>query len=96
VAWQSIGGFSTWGYAKEEEGMSQIVAATFEGGVFKPDQPPSLPDNTRVRLLVETIDGDSDPARREQAWASLVQLWQKSTFDSHGDRHSRDELHVRG
>ena len=75
--------------------MIQEIAATFENGVFKPDQPPALSEHTRVRLLVEPIQDDTDDSRRQQAWASLEQLWQKSTFDSHGDRLTRDQLHER-
>ncbi len=75
--------------------MIQVIAATFEDGVFKPDQKPALSESTRVRLLVETINEDADESRRQQAWASLEQLWQKSTFNSHGDRLSRDQLHER-
>ncbi|MCI0638199.1 MAG: antitoxin family protein [Gemmataceae bacterium] len=75
--------------------MIQAYEATFENGVFKPDQVPALADSTRVRLLVETIPEKSDESPRQQAWASLEQLWQSSTFDSHGDRLSRDQLHER-
>ena len=75
--------------------MIQVIAATFEDGVFKPDQQPALSESTRVRLLVETIDEDTDAALRQQAWASLEQLWQKSTFNSQGDRLTRDQLHER-
>ena len=38
--------------------MVQVVAATFKDGVFKPDQRPALSESTRVRLVVETINGD--------------------------------------
>ena len=40
--------------------MVQVLAATFKDGVFKPDQQPALSDSARVRLVVETIDGDED------------------------------------
>jgi predicted DNA-binding antitoxin AbrB/MazE fold protein len=72
--------------------MSQVIEAVFEGGVFKPDQQPELAENTRVRLLVEPVD---DESRRQQAWAVLEQLWRTSTFDSRGDRLTRDQLHER-
>ena len=60
--------------------MIQEIAATFKDGVFKPDQQPALSERTRVRLLVETISENTDESRRQQAWASLEQLWRKSTF----------------
>ena len=76
--------------------MIQIIAATFSDGVFKPDQQPALSESTRVRLVVEPMSEDADESRRRQAWAELEQLWQKSTFDSCGDRLSREQLHERG
>jgi predicted DNA-binding antitoxin AbrB/MazE fold protein len=76
--------------------MIQVIPATFEDGVFKPDQQPALSESTRVRLIVETTDEATDESLRQHAWASLEQLWKESTFDSHGDRLSRDQLHERG
>ena len=75
--------------------MVQVIAATFEHGVFKPDQKPALSESTRVRLVVETINEDVDESRRQQAWADLEQLWQKSMLNSQGDRLTRDQLHER-
>jgi len=75
--------------------MIQVMAATFENGVFKPDQQPVLSESTRVRLVVETINEEVDESRRQQAWDDLEQLWQKSTFNSQGDRLTRDQLHER-
>jgi predicted DNA-binding antitoxin AbrB/MazE fold protein len=75
--------------------MIQVIAATFEQGVFKPDQKPALSESTRVRLVVETINEDVDESRRQQAWADLEQLWQKSMLNSQGDRLTRDQLHER-
>ena len=75
--------------------MIQVIAATFEDGVFKPDEQPAISDSTRVRLTVETINGDTDETLRQRAWVNLERLWKQSTFDSHGDRLSRDQLHDR-
>ena len=74
--------------------MVQIVAATFKDGVFKPDQRPALSDSARVRLVVETIDGD-ESARREESWSALQRLWNSSGFNSGGDRLNRQQLHER-
>ena len=71
-----------------------VIEATFQNDVFKPDREPALVESTRVRLVVEPISAASDAAT-QQSWAILEQLWQNSTFDSHGDRLSRDELHER-
>ena len=75
--------------------MIQIIAATFAEGVFKPDQQPVVSEGARVRLAVEPLNEASEECRREEAWATLKRLWQTSTFNSHGDRLSRDELHER-
>jgi predicted DNA-binding antitoxin AbrB/MazE fold protein len=74
--------------------MIQVIPATFEDGVFKPDRPLSLSPQTRVRLLVETLDDDAE-TKRQQAWDALEQIWRESAFDSKGDRLSRDQLHER-
>ena len=75
--------------------MVQVVAATFKDGVFKPDQRPALSESTRVRLVVETINGD-ESARRDESWATLQRLWNTSSFSSGGDRLNREQLHERG
>jgi predicted DNA-binding antitoxin AbrB/MazE fold protein len=74
--------------------MVQVLAATFKDGVFKPDERPALSDSTRVRLVVETIDA-GDSARRDESWGALQQLWKSSTFNSNGDRLTREQLHER-
>jgi predicted DNA-binding antitoxin AbrB/MazE fold protein len=74
--------------------MVQVLAATFEDGVFKPDHRPALSDSARVRLVVETIDGN-ESVRAEESWAALQHLWSTSSFNSGGDRLNRDQLHER-
>jgi predicted DNA-binding antitoxin AbrB/MazE fold protein len=75
--------------------MIQVIAATFEDGVFKPDEQLSLSPHTRVRLVVETMDECAETTRRQQAWDAIEQLWRQSTFDSQGKRLNRDQLHER-
>jgi predicted DNA-binding antitoxin AbrB/MazE fold protein len=74
--------------------MVQVLAATFRDGVFKPDQQPALSESARVRLVVETIDGD-EAARRDESWSALQRLWDTSTLNSGGDRLTRNQLHER-
>jgi hypothetical protein len=74
--------------------MVHVLAATFEDGVFKPDERPALSDSARVRLVVQTMDGD-ESMRADESWAALQQLWSTSTFNSGGDRLTRDQLHER-
>ena len=43
--------------------MSQTLDATFDGSVFRPDQPIELEPNTRVRITIEpatTSEGSSE------------------------------------
>ena len=74
--------------------MVQVIAATFKDGVFKPDQRPALSESARVRLVVETIDGN-ESARAGESWTTLQHLWNTSSFNSGGDRLNRDQLHER-
>jgi predicted DNA-binding antitoxin AbrB/MazE fold protein len=74
--------------------MVQVFAATFEDGVFKPDQRPALSDSARVRLVVEPMDAN-ESARVDESWTALQQLWSTSGFNSGGDRLNRDQLHER-
>jgi predicted DNA-binding antitoxin AbrB/MazE fold protein len=75
--------------------MIQVIAATFEDGVFKPDEQPKLPPSTRVRLVVEPLHEATEAAQREAAWEAIERLWRDSTFDSQGERLSREQLHER-
>jgi predicted DNA-binding antitoxin AbrB/MazE fold protein len=74
--------------------MIQVLAATFQDGVFKPDERPALSDSARVRLVVEPINGD-ESQHRDEAWAAIQHTWETSHFDSGGDRLTRDQLHER-
>ena len=74
--------------------MVQVFAATYEDGVFKPDQRPALSDSARVRLVVETLDGN-ESAHADESWLAIKQLWGTSNFNSGGDRLNRDQLHER-
>jgi predicted DNA-binding antitoxin AbrB/MazE fold protein len=44
--------------------MGQIITATFEEGVLKPDQVLELAPHSRVRLTVEPIDAPDEVASR--------------------------------
>jgi predicted DNA-binding antitoxin AbrB/MazE fold protein len=74
--------------------MVQVLSATFEDGVFKPDERPALADTARVRLVIEPLNGE-ESAQRDQSWAVLQHLWNTSTFNSRGDRLTREQLHER-
>ena len=82
--------------------MSEVIDATFEDGVFKPDTPIHLPPKARVRLVVE-VDGDTrseiDRYRNSEelkagAEQFLALIW-ASTYHSGGFKMTRDAMHER-
>ncbi len=74
--------------------MIQIVSATFEDGVLKPDEPLQLPPHARVRLAVEPLPEEAESLQRT-AWEEIERLWAQGTLDSQGERLSRAQLHER-
>ena len=87
--------------------MSQVINATVEGGLLRPDRPLDLPPNTRVRLVIEPLGEDSEvadgsataiesrPPEDQAAWDDLERLWGESDVDSGAPRPTRDDLHDR-
>jgi predicted DNA-binding antitoxin AbrB/MazE fold protein len=73
--------------------LSQIITATYEEGVLKPDQTLELAPHTRVRLTVDPIEAPNED--REQAWVGLQELWDTTTVRSTDPMLSRDQLHER-
>lgn len=74
--------------------MSQVVTATFEDGVLKPDAPLGLAPRTRVRLVLDLIAGPENG--RDGSWDELERVWAESPVDSGAARPPRDQLHDRG
>jgi len=77
--------------------MNQIINATFEDGVFKPDEPPTFPSMTRVRLTIEPLTGPEEGPTSEpfSAGDELERLWDEVELDSDGPPPKRDQLHDR-
>ena len=73
--------------------MSQIVNATFDGGFLKPDEALDLPQQARVRLIIEPMEEQCQP--HQEAWAELERLWEEASIDSGGKHLPRDQLHER-
>jgi predicted DNA-binding antitoxin AbrB/MazE fold protein len=73
--------------------MVQVVNATFENGVFKPDTKVNLPPQTRVRLSLEIVEPDVETRRK--GLEELERIWQEVSVDSGGERLTRDQLHER-
>lgn len=74
--------------------MSQVIAATFEDGVLKPEQILALVPGTRVRLIVESWDA----AKAQSAFAGdeLDKLCDEIPIESQEPALTRDQLHERG
>jgi hypothetical protein len=77
---------------KREQIMTTQMTATVVGGVLKPDQQLTLPDQTRVKLTLEPIEEKAEPAA---AWAALKARLRQRPIHGLGRRFSRDELHER-
>jgi predicted DNA-binding antitoxin AbrB/MazE fold protein len=73
--------------------MSQVIFATVEDGVLKPDGKIGLSSGTKVRLTVELCDEAT--ARVEQAWDEFDRLCDEFPVDSGGTSLTRDQLHER-
>jgi predicted DNA-binding antitoxin AbrB/MazE fold protein len=73
--------------------MGQVIMATFENGLLKPDDRLDWPTGARVRLIVEAVD--ISPEEKEQAWQELEELWDEAEADSGDMRFTRDQLHER-
>lgn len=70
--------------------MSQLITATFNDGVLKPDERLELLAGAKVRLLVMPIPEGSDIGLDE-----LDHLCDEDPIDSGGARLTRDQLHER-
>lgn len=73
--------------------MTQVTA-TFVNGMFKPDQPLPLAEQSRVRLTIEPIEAWS-PEKAQAAWEALQTQIREQPLHLGGKRFTRDELHER-
>ena len=74
--------------------MTQVTEAVYAGGVLKPDVPLNLPDQQRVRVIVEPLQGRGQ-TNRAAALDRLRSGIQQMDFRSRGPLPRRDELHDR-
>jgi len=73
--------------------MAQVIFATVENGVLKPDREIGLSPGTKVRITLEPCDQVFADARR--ACDELDALCDEFPVDSQGLRLTRDQLHER-
>jgi predicted DNA-binding antitoxin AbrB/MazE fold protein len=74
--------------------MTKVVEAIYTKGLLKPVDALELPEQQRVRLIVQTIDGVS-PADRQAALRRLTAGIDAMAFNLRGALPTRDELHDR-
>lgn len=73
--------------------MTKVTDALYSQGVLKPDENLDLREGQRVRLIVETIDENTE--ERSAALARLKAGIANMQFFSEGPLPSRDKLHGR-
>ena len=74
--------------------MSQVILATVEDGVLKPDGQLGLSSGTKVRVTLELCD--EAVVEAGQACDQLDHLCNEFPLDSGGSKLTRDQLHERG
>ena len=73
--------------------MSQVIFATVEDGVLKPDERIHLSSGTKVRITLELCDDATVQAN--EACNELDHLCDEFPLDSNGAKLTRDQLHER-
>jgi predicted DNA-binding antitoxin AbrB/MazE fold protein len=74
--------------------MTTHVEATFTNGVFKPDQPLPLAEQSRVRLTIEPIE-EWSREKAIAAWEAIQERLKERPIHGGGMRFTRDQLHER-
>ena len=74
--------------------MTHVTEAIYSDGVLRPETPLGLPEQQRVRLIVQPITDDG-PSDRSAAMNRLRAGIAKMSFASEGRLPMRDELHDR-
>lgn len=70
--------------------MSQTLDATFDGAVFRPDQPIELEPNTRVRITIEPA------TESEERSESFLRVARSLNLDGPSDWSSRLDDYLYG
>ena len=72
--------------------MKAELTAVIVDGLLKPDEELFLPDQTRVKLTIETIGQKPDAS---SAWGALKSRLSQRPVHGGGKHFTRDELHER-
>lgn len=73
--------------------IPQIIHATFEDGLLRPEEALNLPPHTRVKLIVEPADTFRPPT--EEEFDEFERDIDANSVTSHEPLLTRDELHDR-
>ncbi len=74
--------------------MTKVIEAIYSNGLLRPVETLDLPEEQRVRLIVQVIPHNKRRARRE-AFKRLRERIARSRFSYGGPLPTRDELHER-
>jgi hypothetical protein len=72
--------------------MTTEITATVENGILRPDAALPFPDQTRVKLTIETVEAVNPSLA---AWNRLLKLSDQHPIAELTGKFSRDELYVR-
>ena len=75
--------------------MTTQVTATVVDGMLKLDESLKLPEQTRVRLIVEPISDALPATTAQEAWQAITTRLSERPLHFGGQRYTRDELHER-
>ena len=70
--------------------MRAEMTATVENGILKPDVALPFPDQTRVKLTIETVDAENQSLA---AWNRLQKLIEQHPIVGLAGKFSREELY---
>lgn len=79
--------------------MAQTIRAIYHNGVFVPQSPCDLPENTEVEVKVRNSNVEmpsvTDTEERKRILATMVERMRANPLPEDAPRFTRDELHER-
>lgn len=79
--------------------MAQTIKATFQNGVFVPQVPCDLPENTEADVVIRNESTMpplvADVEERKRILARMVERMNANPLPTNAPRFTRDELHER-
>ena len=73
--------------------MSQVIDATFEDGVFKPNGKVDLADGAKVKLV--RVECEPTLEQRQKAFAEFEKLIREHPIAPGGERLTREQMYDR-